>query len=278
MNDPPKRSIPSGLRHLFVLTDLEGVAGVTHWRQTRSLGPEQEEARGLLTGEVNAFVKGLRDAASRLSIEPPRISIWDGHGTGGLHLEALPPDTDRYRHDDPGGFAGVFEHGRTRVDPPIDALAFVGQHAMEGTGGNLAHTYSSRRVKRHTLNGVEVGEFETRALHAWALGVPTVFFSGDDVACREARALVPDLIVVEVKRSLGVTEADCLSHEESCLALQAGGERLVEVDLDRLDLSPRFQPEPPFVYRQVKKPKWGLVPRPRRTLEGRDLAEVLRRV
>lgn len=267
----------SGFRHLFLLTDLEGAAGVTHWRQTRECGPEQEAARDLLTGEVNAVVVGLRRAAQARGIEPPKITIWDGHGTGGLHLDRLEEGTVRIRHDDPRGFGGLFE-AAVSGDPPVDGLCFIGQHAMEGTGGNLAHTYSSRRVKCHLLNGVEIGELGTRALHAFGLGVPTVFFSGDDVACAEATALIPGLVTVVVKRSRGVTDADCLSHEESCQRLGEAAGKIFDLDRARADLVPCFLPKAPYVYRQIRRAKWGLIPRPNRVFEGDDLAAVLARV
>lgn len=271
----PSASFP--FRHLFLLTDLEGVAGVTHWRQTREGGPEQEAARSLLTGEVNAFISAIREACGAREIEPPRITVWDGHGTGGLHLDSLEPVTQTHRHDDPRGFAGVFEHA-LEAEVPADALVFIGQHAMEGTKGNLAHTYSSLRVKRHLLNGVEIGEFGTRALHAWSRGVPTIFHSGDDTACREATNLIPGIVCVEVKRSLGVTEADCLSHEDACRAIGAASQELLDLNPSHPDWVPRIALEPPYTYRQIKRAKWGIVPRPNRTVAGDDLAEVLRQV
>ncbi len=268
---------PSGFGHLFLLTDLEGVAGVTDWTQTRVPGAKLDAARALLTGEVNAVIEGLRQGARARGVECPTITVWDGHGTGGLHLDDLVDGTRAFSHDDPRGWKGVFEEALSQP-APVDGLLFIGQHAMEGSGGNLSHTYSSRRVKRHLLNGVEIGEFGTRALHAWALGVPTLFFSGDDIACLEARALIRGLVSVAVKRSLSVTEADCLSHEMSCAKLGDGAASIFELDPGAPDLMPRDLPKPPFLYRQVRRPKWGLVPVPTRTYEGDDLAIVLGQV
>ena len=263
-------------RHIFFVSDLEGVAGVTQWSQTRGGGPEQERARALLTGEINAVVHGLLRRADAFG-GSLRISVWDGHGTGGTHLQELDPRVDKFRHDDPRGFGGVLEALRG-ADVPADALGFIGQHAMEGTGGNLAHTYSSRRVKMHTLNGVPIGEFGTRALHAWALGLPTVFFSGDDVACREAASLVPGLVHVVVKRSICVTDADSLSHEESCRLLADCAARILALRPNAPELVPQDLPAPPYEYRQLRRRKWGIVPTPTRIARGDDLAEVLRSV
>ncbi|NNL68110.1 MAG: peptidase M55 [Myxococcales bacterium] len=263
-------------RHVFFVTDLEGAAGVTDWSQTREGGPAQEAARALLTAEINAVVAGLLGRAAAAG-EALQVSVWDGHGTGGTRFDALDPRVVKYRHDDPRGFGGVLEAVRA-AEVPADALGFIGQHAMEGTGGNLAHTYSSTRVKLHRLNGVPIGEFGTRALHAWALGMPTVFFSGDDVACREATALVPGLVEVAVKRSTGVTTAECLPHEESCRVLAEAAPRILDLAPDDAALVPRDLPAPPYCYEQLRHRKWGIVPRPTRIARGDDLAQVLRNV
>ncbi len=265
-------------RHVFLLTDLEGAAGVTHWRQTREAGQAVDAARGLLTDEVNAVVAGLVDASTSTGRESAvRISVWDGHGYGGLAFEALDPRVTVYRHDDPRGCAGLFDVALAQ-DPPMDALAFVGQHAMEGSGGNLAHTYSSRRVRQYALNGRPLGEFGTRALLAWALGIPTVFVSGDDVTCAEATALVPGIIQACVKCSRGVTAAECMGHGDACASLREKARSILDMNLDSDGLVPTYLPPPPYVYRKLHKPKWRVIPRPSRTLQGRDLAEVLRRV
>ena len=80
---PPASS--SGPR-FYIITDLEGSAGVDHWNQTREAGPAQELAKTWLTGEVNATVSGILDA------EPQAIvDVWDGHGSGGLLKEMLHP-------------------------------------------------------------------------------------------------------------------------------------------------------------------------------------------
>ena len=264
-------------RHLFVVTDIEGVAGVSDWSQTRKLGPELERARGFLSEEINAFVQGLISAAADARIEAPAVSVWDGHGYGGADFDAIDRRVAKFRYDDGRGFAGLLDHALAS-SPPADALAFVGQHAMEGSGGNLAHTYSSRRVRRHLLNGCEIGEFGTRALHASALGLPTLFISGDDVACEEARALVPGIVRACVKRSIGTTRVESLGRAEACALISSRAGEIIGLDLSASELAPTFRPTPPYEYRIERKLRFGLVPRRDRTLRGDDLVALLRRV
>lgn len=182
----------------FLLTDLEGPAGVYKWTQTREEGPAKEQAMHLLAGEVNACVEGI------LAADPGAyIVVWDGHGSGGLYPEELHPDALYL----PGTY------GRPYLLPEgFDGLFFVGQHAMAGTPeGPLCHTYSSRHVEYYKLNGALIGEFGCRAALAGDYAIPTVFLSGDDKAAEEARTLVPGIITAATKRGLGLQSALHLS-------------------------------------------------------------------
>lgn len=262
-------------RHIFFVTDLEGVAGIDSWDQTRSTGPRHEEAKALATSEVNSVVRALLgglEAPDRLAL---RISVWDGHGYGGLLLDRLDERVTSYRHDDARGFAGLLRESLSGT-PPVDALGFIGQHAMEGSGGNLSHTYSSRRVRRYSLNGCAIGEFGVRALYAWALArIPTVFVSGDDAVCQEAQSFVPGILRAQVKVSLSLTSASHLAHKDSCALLAAEATRILELDPAADSLCPAIVPEPPYEFRKQFKWKFGLVPRPPQTLRGENLATIL---
>jgi D-amino peptidase len=187
----------------YIVTDLEGVAGVQRWAQTREPGPQKEQAVRLLTAEVNAAVDGILDA-----VPYAEIVIWDGHGNGGLDVEQLHPAA----HFIPRG----------PISPPyfldegFDALYFVGQHAMAGTpGAPLSHTYSSRSIDYYMLNGIAMGEFGCRAALAGSFGVPTVFLSGDDKAVAEARVLIPALHGAAVKQGRGIEMAIHLSPQRA---------------------------------------------------------------
>ena len=93
----------------------------------------------------------------------------------------------------------------------IDALLFIGQHSMAGTpNGNLAHTMSSKFVEYYKLNDHFIGEFGLRAAIAGELGIPTIFISGDNLACLEARNLIPNIVECPVKKSLGLEQAEAL--------------------------------------------------------------------
>ena len=176
---------------IYILTDLEGAAMVSRFRQTREEGPDKQTAMKLLTWEINAAVDGILDTAP-----DAEIVVWDGHGSGGIDVLEFHPK------------AKLIARGPIRppyyLDATYDALFFVGQHAMAGTSNApLSHTYSSKSIEYYKLNGEPIGEFGCRAAMAGCLGVPTVFISGDDKAVVEAKQLIPNIYGVETKQGLG---------------------------------------------------------------------------
>jgi D-amino peptidase len=190
------------LMKIYILTDLEGAAGVSRFSQTRDYreDPEQKrEARELLTTEVNAAVDGILDVAANAE-----VVVLDGHGNGGIDIRILHPK------------AKLIARGPVKppyfLDESYDALFFVGQHAMAGVeNAPLCHTYSSKTIEYYKINGRLIGEFGARAILAGTFGVPTVFLAGDDKAADEARQMVPGIVTAEVKEGLGLELALHLS-------------------------------------------------------------------
>ncbi|MWG33838.1 M55 family metallopeptidase [Halomarina oriensis] len=215
----------------FVLTDIEGVAGVDSFDRTRTTdealkGPAMDQ----LAREVQACVEGIR------SVHPnARCTVWDGHGSGGL------------REEDVAAVEGAryVSAGQPYWDlDGYDAVYFVGQHAMAGTAfAPLAHTYSSRHVAYYRLNRFFVGEFGARALVAGQQGVPTVCLAGDDKAAREAENVVPDIETAVVKEGTGLESADHLASDAACERVREVAARATRrVD----DVAPFDRIEPPY--------------------------------
>jgi len=177
------------LLKIYVMTDMEGVAGVldtTDWCMPG--GAYYERGKALLTAEVNAAVEGFFDAGVS------EILVADGHGWGGIDNEQL--DT---RVEVLSRFAGGFPFG---LDDTFDFMAYVGQHAKARTPmAHLCHT-GNMSVLDLSINGLSVGEFGQLVLCAGELGVRTILAAGDRAFTEEAQALVPGIETVEVKRGL----------------------------------------------------------------------------
>ena len=204
---------------VVMMTDLEGVAGVvTFLEQSYPDGKYYEEAKRLLTQEINAAVDGL------LAGGATEVLVIDGHGSGGVCFDLLHP-------------AALLMHGRPLAPADVqrevvasyDVAVMVGQHAMAGVKmGNLAHTQSSRAIDAYTLNGQPIGEIAQFALWCGALGLPTIFLSGDDAACAEIEQLIPRCITVAAKRGLSRNSAISLSGPESRRRIAEGAQQALE--------------------------------------------------
>lgn len=190
----------------YVMTDMEGVAGVVNFEsQAYADGKYYEQAKQLLTGEVNAAVEGLLEAGV------DDILVCDGHGPGAISFENLHPQA-KLMHGRPLAPAVA----RDIVTREYDFSVMIGQHAMAGVeDGNLNHTQMSRAVDYYKLNGKLIGEIAQFALHCGAMGMPLIWLTGDEAACREARELIPGITTTSVKKGLSRNCAISLSKEKS---------------------------------------------------------------
>ncbi len=62
---------------VVIWVDMEGIAGIEVWEQVTGGSPQYEEGRRLMTGEVNAAVRGAKAAGA------DDIIVIDCHGAGG---------------------------------------------------------------------------------------------------------------------------------------------------------------------------------------------------
>ncbi|RLE77647.1 MAG: aminopeptidase [Thermoprotei archaeon] len=259
---------------VYVITDLEGVAGVVVEEQTRPGGRLYEEARLLLTREVNAAVEGaLRGGADEVLVN-------DGHDGGfNLVLEELHEEA-KVVHGAPRTFS------LAGLDESVDVVFLLGYHAMAGTPrAVLDHTMSSAAIHHIYLNGARVGEIGLMAAMAGYYGVPVGLVTGCAAACEEARSLLGDVEVVVTKWGLGRCFAISLSPRKARRLIREAAERAV-LRASRGEFKP-YRVEPPvevrIVYNQARyADSWegrrGVVRvGPREVLcRGDDLIEVLR--
>ena len=175
---------------IFIMTDLEGVAGVLD--SVNSCNPQgryYDESRRLLTEEVNAAVRGFCKGGAT------EIVVQIGHRTDSI----IPALLDERASLISGHSNPIWPWG---LDSTFDALAFVGQHAKAGTAfSHLAHTGNMRTIDQR-VNGLSIGEYGMFALCAMELKIPTIFAAGEEALCIEAQNLTPGVVTVAGKRGL----------------------------------------------------------------------------
>lgn len=224
---------------VLILTDMEGVGGVMTSLQShtnRTPGNEHfhlhQEARRLLTGEVNAAVQGALDGGAT------EVVVWDGHSSGfNFIVEDLHPGAE---YCIGGGYRQWFP-----VDASFDAYAMVGFHAMAGTPNAVLEHTQSYDVHFYSVNGVEMGEIGQAAVLTGLYDVPAIFISSDDAGCAEAKQLLGDHIVaVSVKSGLGREGARLKAPARCRQLIQEGMKRAMSL-IGRPETKP-YKVTPPF--------------------------------
>ena len=235
---------------IAIMTDVEGVAGVINaedWIYPTS--KYYDEAKRLLTEEVNATIRGLFDAGATETV------VIDAHGPGAINLSLLDKRALYSR-----GWRATYNFG---LDMGFDAVIWVGQHARAGTiGSHLTHT-GTFYVLEQRINGMPVGEYAENAIMAGFYGVPAIFASGERALKEEIMEITPWVHTVEVK--YGITRdngANCDAEQYARHNLGAvhvhpevARERIYEgaraALTDFINNPEKFKPycpEPPYVF------------------------------
>jgi D-amino peptidase len=188
---------------IFISCDMEGCTGVVHGDQLVPGQPDYARGRDLMTRDV------LAAATAALSVDGVRgVTVCDGHGTmRNLLLERFPVGCEVVC----GPASSKTLCQSEGLDGTYAALLLVGFHAKAGTrDAVLPHTWIGSLVHEIRVNDRVFGEAALNAAIAGAFGVPTVFLTGDEAACREVRADVsPQVVTVATKRATGPRAAIC---------------------------------------------------------------------
>lgn len=213
---------------VLVAADMEGISGVVHWDHVDPKNKEYERFRKLMTGDVNAAIRGALDGGAS------EVVVADGHAYGrNILVEELDPRA-RLNSGSPSALAMV-----QGLDSGVDAAFFVGYHARVGApNAILDHTWSSSSVANVWLNDRLVGEIGWNAAVCGHFGVPVLLISGDQTACAEAQDLLGPIEIAVVKEARGRMAAECLPPEVARQRIQQAAQRAVKCFLDGQAPSP----------------------------------------
>jgi D-amino peptidase len=210
---------------VFIVSDMEGVAGIVKWQQVDGVKEKTayHEGRELYTQEINAAVRGAKSAGA------DEIVVMDCHGAGeewtfnSLIPDKLDPDCEYVVQNDWTEYTELLEQG-------CDAALFVAMHAKAGTpDGVLAHTVSGQSWRELKFNGRAVGETGINAALCGHWGCPVLLVTGDEAVCREARELLGDgLTTVAVKKGLGAFSARQLAPLKAREVIEEGAKKALK--------------------------------------------------
>ncbi|MEM9841125.1 MAG: M55 family metallopeptidase [Pseudomonadota bacterium] len=178
---------------VFISADIEGVAGVVSWDQTRRQGYEYDRACGWMTGEVAAACQAA------LALNASRVVVADSHGTGqNLILDALPEEVETVR-------AWPRPLGMVQgVDlDAFDHVFCLGYHTGASEIGMLNHTCNGAGFFDVRLNGKSVDELDIYSGVAAHFGAPVTLTTGDEAYCASVNRRYPVCRTVPVKTATG---------------------------------------------------------------------------
>lgn len=184
---------------VYISADIEGIGGVVDRSQLSHEGYDYNRARKLMTGEVNAAIKGAFSGGAN------DVLVNDSHGPmTNLLIEEL--------HEEARLITGNQKHlGMMQgIDNTFDAVVLVGYHARHNTAGVLSHSYHGGVINKICLNGRAVGELEFNSYIAGYYDVPVVLVSGDDMMAEQAKVLNSEIETVIVKNAVSRYTANCL--------------------------------------------------------------------
>ena len=180
--------------NVYIVIDMEGVAGVTHGSMIRT-GHVEWRDRGtrLMTAEANAAIEGafLGGATS--------VLVKDGHDSGqNIRREDLDPRAELVTGN------SVTVGLMPGLDSTYDKLFLMGFHAKMGTRfAQFDHTISTATINNLSINNIVVGEIVMYGMLAGLSGVSVALTTGAGPAVDESLDLFGSHQGVRVKQGLG---------------------------------------------------------------------------
>jgi len=190
---------------LAIWLDLEGISGVDDPSQ---VFPASSEYQICITKETNAAIKGFK----RGGID--ELYVIDGHGYDAspnirpdlLDRNAQLITKEEMQKQDRKTL-------RKEIGAKVNASVLLGCHARRQAKGFMSHTRIHYPPLRIWINGMEIGEIHLHVLWASNHNIPTILFTGDDVAMKEAESLMPDAEHIVTKKSLSRNRCELLPLE-----------------------------------------------------------------
>lgn len=176
----------------FISFDIEGISGISSWKELANTTSSRREYQKIATEEVNAAVRGITSSVKDIG----EILVCDSHAQGeNLIITDLDPHATLIKGS-PRRFYMI-----EGMSEKFDVLFCIGYHAMAGSQrGGMDHTYSSSVIYNIKINGRYVGETEINAAVAGHYGVPLGLVSGDDVLAKEVKKFFGSSIAVVITK------------------------------------------------------------------------------
>ncbi|MGE6368849.1 M55 family metallopeptidase [Planococcus kocurii] len=215
----------------YLSMDMEGVTALPDYTYVDAKEKNYERGRHLMTADANAIIHGLVDAGA------DKLLVNDSHSKmNNLIAEELHERAELIT-------GGVKAYSMVEGLDSSFTGAFFAYHARAGQKGVMAHSMVFA-VRSMWIDDVEIGELGFNAYVAGYYGVPVLLVAGDDCACKEAQALIPNITTAAVKQSLTRSAVQTLHPKKAQQLLQAQTIRAIE---NRENVKPLVPPDKPLL-------------------------------
>jgi len=203
---------------ILIAADMEGITGVVHWDQVNPDHAEYLRFRKLMTGDVNAAIRGAFAGGAT------SVAVTDGHHDGrNILIEELDSRVT-LNSGSPSPLSMV-----QGVDQDVDGVMFVGYHGRMGAvNAILDHTWSDERVSGIWINGQAFGEAGLNGAVCGHFNVPVIMASGDQTLCAEVQEVFGNKIeIAQVKKAVSRMSAECLPPIVTASLIEQAARRAV---------------------------------------------------
>lgn len=162
---------------ILISADIEGCCGIVNWKETE-YGDDYEIFRQIMTDEVNACIKGLKQAGV------DEIVVRDAHDSSrNLLFTQFQEDVKIIR-----GWSNAPCDMMDGLDETFDGVIYIGYHSPSRSDGNpLSHTMNTTSHVHMKLNGKVLSEYHLNTYYAMNFNVPAIMISGDENICNIAK-------------------------------------------------------------------------------------------
>ncbi len=203
---------------ILIAADMEGITGVVHWDQVNPDHFEYARFRRLMTGDVNAAIRGAFAGGAT------SVVVTDGHHNGrNILIEELDARAT-LNSGSPSHLSMV--HG---VDEGVDGVMFVGYHGRMGSlNAILDHTWSDEHLSGLWINDRAFGESGLNGAVCGHFDVPVIMASGDQTLCAEVQDFFgSEIETAQVKKAQSRMAAECLPPAVTASLIEEAAKRAV---------------------------------------------------
>lgn len=193
---------------LYLSVDMEGITGLPDYTYVDSREHNYERARKIMTEETNYVIESAFNSGCR------HVLVNDSHSKmNNLLIDRLHTDAELITGD-------VKPLSMMQgIDDSFTGAMFIGYHARAAKFGVMSHSMI-HAVRHFYINDEPLGELGLNAYVAGHFNIPLLLVAGDDQACKEAEALIPNIKTVAVKESISRSAVKSLTPKKAGEKLQ----------------------------------------------------------